>query len=74
MATLIREVIIDPSNKRFDILIKNKKIERIGENLQTKAGKTIEGKGRVLLPGFVEGHIHLDKALIADRIPNKSGT
>ncbi|MDY0393503.1 amidohydrolase family protein [Virgibacillus halophilus] len=34
----------------------------------------IEANGNVLIPGLVESHIHLDKALIADREPNKSGT
>ncbi|MGC3203754.1 N-acyl-D-amino-acid deacylase, partial [Enterococcus faecalis] len=38
------------------------------------AKELIEADGRVLIPGFVVRHLHLDKALIADRKPNKSGT
>ncbi|MGC3051203.1 N-acyl-D-amino-acid deacylase, partial [Enterococcus faecalis] len=38
------------------------------------AKEVIEADGRVLIPGFVVSHLHLDKALIADRKPNKSGT
>ena len=29
--------------------------------------------GHVLLPGFVEPHAHLDKAFLADRVPNPAG-
>jgi cytosine deaminase len=36
---------------------------------------TLDADGRMAVPGFVEPHIHLDKALIAERAPvNVSGT
>ena len=36
---------------------------------------TLEAEGRMAVPGFVEPHIHLDKALISERAPaNISGT
>jgi cytosine deaminase len=36
---------------------------------------TLDGDGRMAVPGFVEPHIHLDKALISERAPvNVSGT
>ncbi|MBI2176755.1 MAG: amidohydrolase family protein [Candidatus Tectomicrobia bacterium] len=31
-------------------------------------------EGRVVLPGFIESHIHLDKAFLEERRPNLSGT
>jgi cytosine deaminase len=37
------------------------------------ATRTLEAGGRLLLPGFVEPHAHLDKALTANRVPNPSG-
>ncbi|HAB97097.1 MAG TPA: N-acyl-D-amino-acid deacylase, partial [Enterococcus sp.] len=42
--------------------------------IEESAAKTIEAKGKVVIPGLIESHIHLDKALIADREPNNSGT
>src|SRR5258708_7259086 len=42
----------------------------IGESAQTE----IACDGRVVLPGLVESHLHLDKAFLADRQPNQSGT
>lgn len=39
------------------------------------ADRTIDAEGRLAVPGFVEPHIHLDKALIADSVrPNVTGT
>jgi cytosine deaminase len=36
---------------------------------------TLDAEGRMAVPGFVEPHIHLDKALISERAPvNRSGT
>jgi cytosine deaminase len=41
----------------------------------TAAGLTLDADGRLAVPGFVEPHIHLDKALISERAPvNVSGT
>jgi cytosine deaminase len=40
-----------------------------------KAILTLDAEGRMAVPGFVESHIHLDKALISERAPvNISGT
>ena len=38
------------------------------------AGGEIDADGRVLIPGLVDGHLHLEKALVMDRRPNRSGT
>jgi len=36
--------------------------------------KRIDFEGRVLLPGFVDAHMHLDKAYSLPRVRNRSGT
>lgn len=74
MDILLKNVIIDESNEPVDIGIENGKFTKIGSQLDFPAARVIEGNGRVVIPGLVESHIHLDKALIADRLPNKSGT
>jgi cytosine deaminase len=38
------------------------------------AGETIDLEGRLVTPGLVESHIHLDKALLHDRVVSTAGT
>jgi len=57
-----------------DIGVEAGKIIKIGK-IPRRAGKTIEAKGMLASPAFIDPHIHLDKALIADGLPpNVSGT
>lgn len=74
MDILLKNVIVDDSNELMDIAIENGVFKKIGKDLDVTAEREIDGKGKVVIPGLVESHIHLDKALIADRLPNKSGT
>ena len=74
MDILLKNVIVDESNEPMDIAIESGIFKKIGKNLDVTADREIDGKGKVVIPGLVESHIHLDKALIADRLPNKSGT
>lgn len=74
MDILLKNVIVDESNELVDIAIEAGTFKKIGKNVPEDATRVIDGGGRVVIPGLVESHIHLDKALIADRLPNKSGT
>ena len=74
MDILLKNVILDGSNEWVDLAIADGVFEKIGKGLEREADRVIDGGGRVVIPGLVESHIHLDKALIADRLPNKSGT
>src|ERR1700730_15388399 len=38
------------------------------------AAREIAGEGRVVTPGLVDAHIHLDKALLSDRAPSREGS
>lgn len=73
MDLIFRQVNIN-DNGLVDVAIKDGKIAKIGANLTETAAEEINGEGRVLIPGLVEGHIHLDKALISERAANRSGT
>jgi len=53
--------------RRQDIAIRDGRIERIGAGLDAGGGETLDVGDRLVLPGFVESHIHPDKAFIADR-------
>lgn len=74
MDIILRNIRMEKYKDLKDVAIKDGKIVAIEDNIKGCALREINGEGRVLIPGLVESHIHLDKALIADRLPNKSGT
>ncbi len=66
MATLVlRQGIVD--GRRQDIALRDGRIDRIAPGLEAGGAETLDVTGRLVLPGFVESHIHPDKAFIADR-------
>jgi cytosine deaminase len=58
-----------------DIGVRDGCIAQIGPRLEGKPGaRELALNGRLLLPGFVETHIHLDKSCISDRCACRTGT
>jgi len=59
-----------------DIAIEDGTISAIGPGTGAGAGadRIIDAGGRVVLPGFLEPHLHLDKALLYRRRPARDGT
>lgn len=53
--------------RRVDIAIRDGRIDGVGSDLPTTGAPSIDVGDRLVLPGFVETHIHPDKAFIADR-------
>jgi cytosine deaminase len=45
-----------------------------GPTAPSEDGAAWDLEGRILLPGFVDAHMHLDKAFSLPRVPNQSGT
>ena len=43
-----------------DIFIEGEKISAIGKNLQVKADKVIDASGKLVFPGGIDPHVHLD--------------
>jgi cytosine deaminase len=68
----LRSCRIDDGKPLADIGIKNGTIAAIGSNLD--GGRVVDVNGDVVVPTFIESHIHPDKALL-DRVkPNLEGT
>src|SRR5699024_2461430 len=62
MKTLLKNATcIQPNNefKTCDVLIEDKKIKLIKEYISQEADRVIDCEGHVLLPGFIDVHIHL---------------
>jgi cytosine/creatinine deaminase len=72
----------------FDLLLKNAKLEQgvmdvgilngrimvIAPTLELQAAKTVDLEQRLLLPGLLEPHCHIDKTLTAKQVGNSAGT
>jgi cytosine deaminase len=73
---LVKNVALWGTEGLCDIGIANGRFVSIGQSAaSSNAGLTLDAEGRMAVPGFVEPHIHLDKALISERAPvNISGT
>ena len=50
-----------------DILIRDGRIARIRRGLDAEGADVIDVRDKLVVPGFIESHIHPDKAFIADR-------
>jgi len=59
---------------QWDVGIVGDRISEIAPTLSSHAAQTLDAQGNLLIPGLVDGHIHLDKALILDRYPALDGT
>ncbi|CAM3152768.1 5'-deoxyadenosine deaminase [Paenibacillus lupini] len=72
-STLIRNAVIMTMNETNDILVGDvlvigNQIAQIGANIQvTDVDRVIEAGGKVLLPGFIQTHIHLCQTLFRGR-------
>ncbi len=74
MDLIIRHVRIDDAQPLMDVGVNNGKIVAIAPHIPLRADQKIAGAGNVLIPAFVEGHLHLEKAHVMDRKANHSGT
>ncbi|ODP29754.1 S-methyl-5'-thioadenosine deaminase [Paenibacillus nuruki] len=50
-----------------DLLIENNKIVKMAPHLDDHADQEIDGRGKTLLPGFIQTHIHLCQTLFRGR-------
>jgi cytosine deaminase len=53
--------------RRLDVALRDGRIARIAAGLDGRDDEVLDVADRLVLPGFVETHIHPDKAFIADR-------
>ena len=70
---LLRECRL-PDGRVTDIGCRDGRIALLGSLAGRPAAREIVGEGRVITPGLVDAHIHLDKALLSDRAPSREGS
>jgi 5-methylthioadenosine/S-adenosylhomocysteine deaminase len=62
MSILIRKVQLN--GEKTDVFIKDNRFAQIGANLDVDADQVIKGKGKALLPTFVNAHTHASMSLL----------
>ena len=62
MATLIKNGTLITATETFesDILIENETISQIGKNLRHPSADILDASGKLILPGGIDPHVHLD--------------
>jgi len=62
MATLIKNGTLITAVETFeaDILIEDERISLIGKNLQHSSAEVIDAAGKLIMPGGIDPHVHLD--------------
>jgi cytosine/creatinine deaminase len=70
---LLRSARLPDRDDLVDIAIAGERILAV-DPVSRAARETIELDGRLVTPGLVESHIHLDKALLTDRVTVSAGT
>src|SRR5438093_6326261 len=63
-----------PDGSLADILVDGQQIAEIGEGASAGIPERIDCAGKLVLPGFIDGHVHLDKVLIRDELREHDGT
>lgn len=71
---VIRNVRIKENGPLIDIAVQEGRIADIGFGMRCEAIQSVDGEGAFAFGGFVDTHIHLDKACILDRCTICEGT
>jgi len=68
---------VDPANNRkgiYDILLEKGKIGKIARNISIASTKTIDAKGKIVMPGLIDMHVHLREPGREDKETIAAGT
>ena len=53
-------VVSGEGSRQADVLIDGEKIVDVGRNLDAEGAEILDAAGKLLFPGFIDGHIHFD--------------
>jgi cytosine/creatinine deaminase len=59
---------------QWAIAIQNGLIIEVSRTIETVAHQTLDAAGKLVIPGLVDSHLHLDKALLLAQSPAQTGT
>lgn len=73
----VRAAIVDATltdGARVDVLLEGEQILGVGPGAGAQAESRVDAAGGLLLPAYLDTHVHLDKALIRDQLVEHDGT
>ena len=56
------------------MVVDGDRIARVGAGVATGITEIVDATGKLVLPAFIDGHVHLDKVLIRDELREHDGT
>ena len=74
MDLVIRNARTPDADGVVDIALRAGRIARIGAHLAGSGGQEIDVGGKLVIPGLIETHFHLDKALLGCGAPADAGS
>ena len=63
-----------PTGAAADIVVDGDRIAKLEAGAADGLAERIQCSGKLVLPGFIDGHVHLDKVLIRDELREHDGT
>lgn len=69
----IQNVQLPGRSGSWDVAIADGRIVDLALGISAPATRVIDGNDRLLIPGLVDAHIHLDKALLLEQSPAREG-
>lgn len=74
MDLTLRRAVVQGRQEPVDICIQGGRIVRIAPSGERSEGPVLDVQERLVLPGFVDTHMHLDKCLVAERFDRQVTT
>ena len=53
-------VVSGEKSEQMDVLVEGEKIIQVGKNIPADGAEVIDVSGKLLFPGFIDGHTHFD--------------
>lgn len=75
MTYLFKNAFVVSEGRKKDFSVRDGQIGDEGKDMENLTdAEVINLEGRLVIEGFVDGHMHLDKAFINEKLTNRSGT
>ena len=70
---MIRDATL-PDGSRGDVVLEGEQVRAVGRGVGTGVEHGLDAAGGLLLPAYIDTHVHLDKVLIRDQLVEHDGT